>query len=581
MSQFSARVALDLLCSTLLVMLKSKYRSTIVTPSCNCIYCSLFSYCFFASTNTLAIIHAFLQQHGWISEQNWDNITELDKVPGFHGIIDSFEQNFKSWNAWYATTFPEQEDLIGEWNDKLTDFQKICVVRSLRPDRISFCMTQFIISKLGPRYVEPPVLDLKATFEESISQTPLIFVLSPGVDPAQSLISLSETVKMSQPGVNYGGHVTDDWDRRLLTTYINQFYCDQALHTRKFRFSSLTNYFIPDDGDLQSYIDQIQMLPNFDKPEAFGQHPNADIASLIGETRMLFETLLSMQAQTSSGGTAENAEAKVLDLAKDIMLGMPDEINYEQTAKIIGINRTPLEVVLLQEIERYNALIDNMRAHLIDLRRGIQGLVVMSSDLEEIYLAVYEGRVPLQWLKSYNSLKPLAAWARDLNLRVGHFNIWAKTLRPPSLFWLAAYTFPTGFLTAVLQTAARTTKTPIDELSWEFYVFIEEDAAAARIIREGGGVYIRNLFLEGAGWLRKNQCLQDPLPMELICPLPVIHFKPVDNLKKRIRGVYQCPAYYYPVRSGSFIIAIDLRSGTEKADYWIKRGTAILLSLPA
>ncbi|XP_034489366.1 dynein heavy chain 2, axonemal-like, partial [Drosophila innubila] len=34
----------------------------------------------------------------WISEQNWDNITELDKVPGFHGIIDSFESNFKSWN---------------------------------------------------------------------------------------------------------------------------------------------------------------------------------------------------------------------------------------------------------------------------------------------------------------------------------------------------------------------------------------------------------------------------------------------------------------------------------------------------
>ncbi|XP_032583025.1 dynein heavy chain 2, axonemal-like [Drosophila sechellia] len=133
-----------------------------------------------------------------ISEQNWDNITELDKVSGFHGIIDSFEQHYKAWNGWYATTFPEQEDLVGEWNDKLTDFQKICVLRSLRPDRISFCLTQFIITKLGPRYVDPPVLDLKATFDESISQTPLIFVLSPGVDPAQSLISLSESVKMAQ-----------------------------------------------------------------------------------------------------------------------------------------------------------------------------------------------------------------------------------------------------------------------------------------------------------------------------------------------------------------------------------------------
>lgn len=163
--------------------------------------------------------------------------------------------------------------------------------------------------------------------------------------------------------------------------------------------SSLTNYFIPDDGDVQSYLDQIQMFPNFDKPEAFGQHSNADIASLIGESRMLFETLLSMQVQTSGSGASENTEKKVSDLAKEILLSTPDEINYEQTAKIIGINRTPLEVVLLQEIERYNKLVVEMSSHLRDLRRGIQGLVVMSSDLEDIFIAVSEGRVPLQWLK--------------------------------------------------------------------------------------------------------------------------------------------------------------------------------------
>lgn len=37
----------------------------------------------------------------WISEQAWDNITELDKVAGFHGIIDSFEQNPKLWQSMY------------------------------------------------------------------------------------------------------------------------------------------------------------------------------------------------------------------------------------------------------------------------------------------------------------------------------------------------------------------------------------------------------------------------------------------------------------------------------------------------
>lgn len=166
-----------------------------------------------------------------------------------------------------------------------------------------------------------------------------------------------------------------------------------------FSLSSLTNYFIPDDGDIQSYLDQIQMWPNFDKPEAFGQHSNADIASLIGEIRMLFATLISMQVQSSSADGVDNAENKVSDQAKELLFNTPGEINYEQTAKLIGISRTPLEVVLLQEIERYNALLDDMRTQLRNLRRGIEGLVVMSSDLEDIYSAISEGRVPSQWLK--------------------------------------------------------------------------------------------------------------------------------------------------------------------------------------
>jgi len=53
------------------------------------------------------------------------------------------------------------------------------------------------------------------------------------------------------------------------------------------------------------------MLPNMDHPEAFGQHPNADITSQIQETRMMFETLLSMQPQTASG-VGESREEKVI-----------------------------------------------------------------------------------------------------------------------------------------------------------------------------------------------------------------------------------------------------------------------------
>ena len=72
--------------------------------------------------------------------------------------------------------------------------------------------------------------------------------------------------------------------------------------------------------------------------------------------------------------------------------------------------------------------------------------------------------------------------------------------------------------------------------------------------------------------------------MELITPLPSIHFRPIEAKKKANKGVYTCPLYYFPIRSGtrerpSFVIAMDLKCGAHDYDFWVKRGTAALASL--
>lgn len=161
----------------------------------------------------------------------------------------------------------------------------------------------------------------------------------------------------------------------------------------------------------------------------------------------------------------------------DILSRIPNDIDYETALKLIGPKKSPLDVVLLQEIQRYNILLQKTRSSLKDLQLAIQGLVLMSSNLEEIFTCVHEGRVPSIWLTTYPSLKLLGAWTRDLVSRVEHFNEWARTTHPPLLFWLAAFTFPTGFLTAVLQTSARLWNVSIDSLSWEFSVFTIDESA--------------------------------------------------------------------------------------------------------
>ena len=59
---------------------------------------------------------------------------------------------------------------------------------------------------------------------------------------------------------NYGGRVTEAWDRRLVNVYIAQFFCDAAL-TEGYALSESQHYFIPPDGDLNSVKGFIKSLP--------------------------------------------------------------------------------------------------------------------------------------------------------------------------------------------------------------------------------------------------------------------------------------------------------------------------------
>jgi dynein heavy chain, axonemal len=389
-----------------------------------------------------------------------------------------------------------------------------------------------------------------------------------------------EALKYLIAEANYGGRVTDDWDRRVLRSYINGSFHDDAVKTPQYPLSTLHGYYIPDAPDLQGFKEYIATIPAVDKPELFGQHPNADIASQIRESGTILETLLSLQPQISTGGGITREE-KVLSVALDILKRVPEDIDYEATYQAAKLDMNPFNVVLLQEIKRYNGLLQKIRKSLEDLENGLKGIVSMTSELDETFAAIFEGKVPPLWSRTYSSLKPLAAWTRDLLLRIEHFSDWAKGIEPKQ-FWLGAFTFPTGFLTAVLQRAARKKNVPIDILAWEFTP-LQDDEVAAQTQKDG--VYIRNLYLEGASWDRKNSCLKEPKAMELVTPLPHILFKPIEAKKKPNKNVYTCPVYYFPIRSGtrerpSFVIAIELKSGGFEPDFWIKRGTAVLASLP-
>lgn len=224
---------------------------------------------------------------------------------------------------------------------------------------------------------------------------------------------------------NYGGRITDDWDRRVCRSYINSLFCVDAVTVSQFKVSSMSQYYVPDSNDLQFVREYTQTLPQVDKAEVFGQHPNADIASQIKESASLLNSLLSLQPTVSSGKGATREE-KVMAVVLDISRRLPDDMDYDHTYKMVKHDMSPLNVVLLQETARYNTLLGNIRKSLEDLQKGIKGIVLMSPELEETFSYIYEGKVPPLWGRAYFSLKPLAAWTRDLVQRIELFAEWGN-----------------------------------------------------------------------------------------------------------------------------------------------------------
>ena len=52
-------------------------------------------------------------------------------------------------------------------------------------------MTNFVATKLGKSFVEPPPFDLEKSFVDSSAVTPLIFILSYGADPTMALLKFA------------------------------------------------------------------------------------------------------------------------------------------------------------------------------------------------------------------------------------------------------------------------------------------------------------------------------------------------------------------------------------------------------
>jgi dynein heavy chain len=389
---------------------------------------------------------------------------------------------------------------------------------------------------------------------------------------------------------NYGGRVTDDKDRILLTTILRNVYCSEMLRPG-YKLSESGLYFPPEGPaaeGLPGVLEYIETLPIVPQPEAFGLHPNADIAKDMNDTQLMLNSLLVIDS--GGGGTSKKGGGTEVDavgaVVRDILARLPANFDIEAVQlKYPVLYEESMNTTLAQEMTRFNKLLEKIRTSLTEMLKAIQGLVVMSSDLETAYRSIAVNQVPAMWARvSYPSLKPLTSYVKDLLERLTMLQTWFEKGRP-AVYWISGFFFAQSFMTAALQNYARKEKVAVDEVGFDFEFLGMDPGAYTKGPEEG--VYIRGLYLEGCTWDPVAKQLCDSAPKVLHTPAPVIWLKPTPVSKMSQYPHYDCPIYRTAERRGvlattghstNFVMKIRMPTD-KKPSHWTMRGVAMLCAL--
>ncbi|XP_076770738.1 dynein axonemal heavy chain 14 [Arvicanthis niloticus] len=124
-----------------------------------------------------------------ISRPFFTDVTSPRKNPRAAKEAEFLDENDEMCNP---ITFP--------W-EKLTQFQRLILIKILRPDRLENSIKKFITEKMGSEYIPNTTVNLKESFSESTAQTPLILTHSYGIDLNNLLLRFAQEVKGKTPQV--------------------------------------------------------------------------------------------------------------------------------------------------------------------------------------------------------------------------------------------------------------------------------------------------------------------------------------------------------------------------------------------
>eukprot|EP00742_Colponemidia_sp_Colp-10_P013019 GILJ01014677.1.p1 GENE.GILJ01014677.1~~GILJ01014677.1.p1 ORF type:complete len:1857 (-),score=367.35 GILJ01014677.1:73-5070(-) len=338
---------------------------------------------------------------------------------------------------------------------------------------------------------------------------------------------------------NYGGRVTDSHDRRLLNELVDYFINPEMLTLMAQLDPSSNAYPMPPaaSGDAGFYLNFIETLPDTPSPGALGLHSNCTMTRNELESNALLQAIASTlpkevaaEGDSGNGGGQSEEERRLIDICNSTLKRVRKPYDIETIELACPITTGKFQnIVLIQELRRFNDMIGRIRKTLYALTLALKGEVVLTSELDSIASDILQGQPPEAWMKvSYPTTKPYGSFITDLVRRLDVFDKWVETHNPEPVCWLGGLFFPHSFITGVLQRHCRNNPgLTIDKLRWDNNVCDVDVQSVQTRTEAAEGWYFGGLLLEGCRWDPIARELREAKPGLLTEPLPIIHLFPV------------------------------------------------------
>ncbi|CAH8587314.1 unnamed protein product [Heterobilharzia americana] len=383
--------------------------------------------------------------------------------------------------------------------------------------------------------------------------------------------------------VMYGGRAIDEFDRRILRTYMDEYFGDFIFDTfQPFHFYAYDNfqYSIPSGNTRDEFSRYIESLPLTNTPEVFGLHANAEIGYYTNATKEIWSHLLELQPQTSSQTNSTNREEFISQITEGLISSLPQVFDREALRKKLGVNIPPITVVLLQELERFNLLIKRMDRSLKTLKRALNGEVGMSAELDNVARSLYNGQLPNIWQRlAPATKKSLGDWMAHFHNRHKQYTTWIEN-GDLGVIWLSGLHIPESFLMALTQTTCRRNGWPLDKSALFTTITQYTDSSEVQE-RAHQGCFIQGLYLEGASWDLTKGCLKRQKSRQLVQPMPILRVSAIEAHRLKLQNTFCTPVYVTSDRRNAMGVGLVFEAYLKTEvhpSHWVLQGVCLTLN---